>query len=111
MRGGERDRQTNRQTETETDRDRERDRQTDIQTQTDRERRDHQVCKAHRLVYHSSLGVRVIQKKRRDHQVTSGGTWQVLKQIPLVGERDRERQQVTSSLRSTRTKTVVEERG
>ena len=31
------------------------------------------VFKAHRLLYHSTLGFRVIKKKKKDHQSRAGG--------------------------------------
>jgi hypothetical protein len=55
----EREKKVERERETETETDRQRDRQTEI------ERRCVQIAapKAHRLLYHSTLGLRVIKKK------------------------------------------------
>ena len=47
------------------------------------------VCKAHRLVYHSTLGVRVIKKKKQQQDVDPASPAVARKRVGVVGENER----------------------
>ena len=57
------------------------------------------VCQAHRLLYHSTLGMRVIQKKKKGESLMVESGERVLDGVPLCSPEAREARHLRSVFR------------